>query len=43
MSIQEEIHTALNEIQRKVKANQDLSQEDLEVLFVTSLIEEEAK
>ncbi len=43
MSIQEEIHTALNEIQKKVSSGQEMTIEELEVLFVTSLIEEEGK
>ena len=41
MSIQEEIHSALIEIQKKVRKNESLTEDELETLFVTSLIEEE--
>lgn len=42
MSIQEEIHKALNDIQTKVNDSQELSDSELEMLFLSSLIEEEA-
>lgn len=42
MSIQEEIHSALNDIQLKVNEGQELSDNELEMLFLSSLIEEEA-
>jgi hypothetical protein len=41
MSIQEEIHKALGDIQRKVSEGKSLSDKELETLFLTSLIEEE--
>ena len=41
MSIQEEIHNAIIEIQKKVKRNEQLNDEDITTLFLTSLIEEE--
>lgn len=42
MSIQEEIHSALNEIQTKVNESKELTDSELEMLFLSSLIEEEA-
>lgn len=42
MSIQEEIHSALSEIQKKVNEGQELTNSELEMLFLSSLIEEEA-
>ncbi len=42
MSIQEEIHSALNDIQTKVNEGLELSENELEMLFLSSLIEEEA-
>ena len=42
MSIKEEIHKTLEEIQKKVNENMDLSEKELEMLFLSSLIEEEA-
>lgn len=41
-SLQVEIHEALKAIQSKLDLKNDLSQEDLETLLLTSLIEEEA-
>lgn len=41
MSIQEEIHRALTEIQTKSQEGKELSAAELETLFLTSLIEEE--
>lgn len=41
MSIQEEIHRALSEIQQKISENKSLTNDELETLFLTSLIEEE--
>ncbi len=41
MSIQEEIKKALTDIQKKVKENKSLTREELETMFLTSLIEEE--
>lgn len=43
MSIQEEIHKALAEIQQKVNKNEELSVSEMEMLFLSSLIEEEGK
>lgn len=42
MSIQEEIHKALKEIQQKTAQGAELSEQDMQTLFLTSLIEEEA-
>ncbi|MEX0798108.1 MAG: hypothetical protein WD025_01610 [Bacteriovoracaceae bacterium] len=42
MSIQEEIHKAMRELQAKSSRNQPLDQDDMRLLFLTSLIEEEA-
>jgi hypothetical protein len=41
VSIQEEIHRALSEIQKKIGENKTLTNDELETLFLTSLIEEE--
>lgn len=41
-TIQQEIHQALDEIQRKLSAQNELSDKDLEMLLLSSLIEEEA-
>lgn len=41
MGIQEEIHKALGEIQKKVSEGQTLTEQETETLFLTSLIEEE--
>lgn len=41
MSIQEEIHITLKEIQKKLADGHNLSETELETLFLTSLIEEE--
>ncbi len=41
MSIQEEIHNAMKEIQKKINAKEQLSRDEIESLFLTSLIEEE--
>lgn len=43
MSIQDEIHKALRDIQEKVRSNKKLSPEEMELLFLSSLIEEEGK
>ena len=43
MSIQEEIHFSLNEIQKKISEGKNLSEKDVETLFLTSLIEEEGE
>lgn len=42
MSIKEEIHKALNDIQVKVNENAELNESELEMLFLAALIEEEA-
>ena len=42
MSVQEEIHKAMAEIQQKVNKNEELSVSEMEMLFLSSLIEEEA-
>jgi hypothetical protein len=42
VSIQEEIHKALNDIKQKLAQNNELSEKDMQILFLTSLIEEEA-
>lgn len=41
MSIQEEIHTTLKEIQKKVSEGNELSEKEVSILFLTSLIEDE--
>ena len=41
-SIQQEIHQALEEIQTKLESHGELSANELEMLFLSSLIEEEA-
>ena len=41
MSINEEIHNAIGEIQKKLSEGKNLSEKDSEILFLTSLIEEE--
>lgn len=41
MSIQEEIQSAMKDIQKKVNNKENLTNEELETLFLTSLIEEE--
>ena len=43
MSIQEEIHLAMSELQKKVDKSLELDLSDIELLFLTSLIEEEAQ
>lgn len=40
--IRQELFKALEDIQKKLKANQLLTEEEMEVLFLSSLIEEEA-
>lgn len=42
MNIQEEIHIAIEEIKSRVNAENIIHDSDLEILFLTSLIEEEA-
>ncbi len=42
MSIQEEIHKAMNELQKKNSSELNISKEDMTLLFLTSLLEEEA-
>ena len=41
MNIQEEIHMALKEIQKKISEGKALTQKETETLFLTSLIEDE--
>ena len=41
MSIQEEIHKAMGELQKKANKGQTLNQEDMALLLLTSLLEEE--
>jgi len=41
VTIQEEIHKAMKEIQEKLRTNQNLKEENLEQLLLVSLIEEE--
>lgn len=41
MNIQEEIHMTLKEITKKIQAQEKLSDDEVETLFLTSLIEEE--
>lgn len=41
MSIQEEIHKAMGELQKKANKGQALSEDDMALLLLTSLIEEE--
>lgn len=42
MSIQNEIHITLQEIQRKLSEGNQLTEKEVETLFLTALIEEEA-
>ena len=42
MSIKDEIHAALAEIQQKVSAHKTLSEKEMQMLLLASLIEEEA-
>ena len=42
MSIKEEIHKALAEIQQRVTENAELTENEMEMLFLAALIEEEA-
>lgn len=42
MSIQEEIHKAMAEIQKNLNNGESLSDEEISNLFLTALIEEEA-
>lgn len=41
MSIQEEIHKAMQDLEARIKDKQSLSTQDLSLLLLTSLIEEE--
>lgn len=41
-TIQKEIHQAIDDIQKKLTAQNDLTDKDMEILFLSSLIEEEA-
>jgi len=41
VGIQEEIHKALGEIEKKLKEGYSLTESETETLFLTSLIEEE--
>lgn len=43
MNIQEEIHKAIEDIQKKLQSQSDLSNDELETLLLTSLIEEAAE
>lgn len=40
--IRQELFKALEDIQKKLKNGQALSEEELEILFLSSLVEEEA-
>ena len=42
MSVKDEIHQILNQIQIKVNTNHELNDSELEMLFLAALIEEEA-
>ena len=42
MNVKGEIHKVLSEIQAKVNTNHELSESELEMLFLAALIEEEA-
>jgi len=42
VSIQEEIHKAMNDLQKKNSNDLNISKEDMTLLFLTSLLEEEA-
>jgi hypothetical protein len=42
MNIKEEIHNALEAIQKKVNEHKDLTDQEIEMLLLSSLIEEEA-
>jgi hypothetical protein len=41
-TIQQEIHQAIDDIQKKLNAQNDLTDKDMEMLLLSSLIEEEA-
>jgi hypothetical protein len=41
-TIQQEIHQAIDDIQKKLTAQNDLTDKDMEMLLLSSLIEEEA-
>ena len=43
MSIKDEIHTALADIQKKVTKHKELTESEMQMLLLASLIEEEAK
>lgn len=42
MDLQDEIGLAIKQVQQKINSGSDLNEQDLELLFLTSLIEEEA-
>ena len=42
MNIKEEIHKVMSDIQAKVNDNQELTDSEMEMLFLSALIEEEA-
>ena len=42
MELQDEIQFAIKQVQQKIGTGSDLNEQDLELLFLTSLIEEEA-
>jgi hypothetical protein len=41
-TIQQEIHQVIDDIQKKLKTQNDLTDKDMELLLLSSLIEEEA-
>jgi hypothetical protein len=41
-TIQQEIHQEIDDIQKKLNAQNDLTDKDMEMLLLSSLIEEEA-
>lgn len=43
MNIQEEVHTALKEVEKMISEGKELSEKEISILFLTSLIEEEGK
>lgn len=43
MSIQEELEININEMNKKLSSNKELTVEDIEVLLLSSLIQEEGK
>lgn len=43
MSIQEELEININEMNKKLSSNKELSVEDIEILLLSSLVQEEGE